>query len=90
MSVATAIGGPGAAQALDERPSGPASDAPEEMPRLTPARGATVISLVALVLANARDIDRDRFFRQLLVYGGIIVAAAPAAVWLLLIVPGFG
>ncbi|ONI80802.1 hypothetical protein ALI22I_42590 [Saccharothrix sp. ALI-22-I] len=44
----------------------------------------------ALVLANARDVDRDRFFRQLLVYGGVIVAAAPAAVWLLLIVPGFG
>ncbi|WP_158850327.1 SLC13 family permease [Saccharothrix deserti] len=44
----------------------------------------------ALVLANARDVDRDRFFRQLLVYGGVIVAAAPVAVWLLLIVPGFG
>ena len=44
----------------------------------------------ALVLANAREVDRDRFFRQLLVYGGVIVAAAPVAVWLLLIVPGFG
>lgn len=43
----------------------------------------------ALVLANARDVDRDRFFRQLLGYGGIVVAAAPVAVWLLLIVPGF-
>ncbi|MEU6640954.1 hypothetical protein ABZ863_00205 [Saccharomonospora sp. NPDC046836] len=28
--------------------------------------------------------------RQLMVYGGIIVAAAPLAVWLALIVPGFG
>lgn len=44
----------------------------------------------ALVLASAPDVDRDRFFRQLLIYGGIIVAAAPAAVWLVLIVPGFG
>lgn len=44
----------------------------------------------ALVLANAPDVDRDRFFRQLLVYGGIIVAVAPVAVWLVLIVPGFG
>jgi di/tricarboxylate transporter len=43
----------------------------------------------ALVLANAQGVDRDRFFRQLMVYGGIIVAAAPAAVWLILIVPGF-
>ncbi|PRX44004.1 UIT1 family transporter [Prauserella shujinwangii] len=44
----------------------------------------------ALVLASAQDVDRDRFFRQLMVYGGIIVAAAPAAVWLVLLVPGFG
>ncbi|WP_199434367.1 SLC13 family permease [Qaidamihabitans albus] len=44
----------------------------------------------ALVLANAQDVDRDRFFKQLMVYGGIIVAAAPAAVWLVLLVPGFG
>ncbi|EHY87404.1 SLC13 family permease [Saccharomonospora azurea] len=44
----------------------------------------------ALVLANAQDVDRDRFFRQLLGYGGIIVAVAPAAVWLMLVVPGFG
>ncbi|WP_216211203.1 SLC13 family permease [Amycolatopsis aidingensis] len=44
----------------------------------------------ALVLASAPDVDRDRFFRQLMVYGGIIVAAAPLAVWLVLVVPGFG
>jgi di/tricarboxylate transporter len=44
----------------------------------------------ALVLANAQGVDRDRFFRQLMVYGGIIVAAAPAAVWLVLVLPGLG
>ncbi|PXY38006.1 SLC13 family permease [Prauserella flavalba] len=44
----------------------------------------------ALVLASAQDVDRDRFFRQLMVYGGIIVAVAPLAAWLVLIVPGFG
>ncbi|TCP45754.1 Na+/H+ antiporter NhaD/arsenite permease-like protein [Tamaricihabitans halophyticus] len=44
----------------------------------------------ALVLASAQDVDRDRFFQQLLVYGGIIVAVAPLVIWLVLIVPGFG
>ncbi|MDG4863251.1 SLC13 family permease [Streptomyces sp. T-3] len=44
----------------------------------------------ALVLAAAPDVDRERFFKQLMVYGGIIVAAVPAAVWLVLVVPGFG
>ena len=44
----------------------------------------------ALVLANAKDVDRDRFFTQLLVYGGIVVAVAPLVVWLLFVVPNFG
>ncbi|MEV8333116.1 SLC13 family permease [Streptomyces niveus] len=44
----------------------------------------------ALVLAAAPDVDRERFFRQLMVYGGIVVAAVPAAVWLVIVVPGFG
>jgi len=44
----------------------------------------------ALVLANAREVDRDAFFRQLLVYGGIMVAVVPAVVWLVFIVPGLG
>ncbi|MFI6093414.1 SLC13 family permease [Streptomyces sp. NPDC051218] len=44
----------------------------------------------ALVLAAAPDVDRERFFRQLMVYGGIVVAVVPAAVWLVLVVPGFG
>ncbi|MDT0319614.1 SLC13 family permease [Streptomyces millisiae] len=36
----------------------------------------------ALVLAAAPDVDRDRFFRQLMIYGGVIVAAVPPVVWL--------
>ncbi len=41
----------------------------------------------ALVLANAQNVDRDAFFRQLMIYGAIVVAAAPAAVWLVMILP---
>jgi di/tricarboxylate transporter len=44
----------------------------------------------ALVLAAAPDVDRDRFFRQLMVYGGVMVAVVPAAVWLTMVVPGLG
>ncbi|MFJ5259580.1 SLC13 family permease [Streptomyces sp. NPDC088387] len=44
----------------------------------------------ALVLAAAPDVDRERFFRQLMMYGGIVVAAAPALAWLVLVVPGLG
>ncbi|MEV6751344.1 SLC13 family permease [Streptomyces sp. NPDC051214] len=44
----------------------------------------------ALVLAAAPDVDRERFFRQLMVYGGVVVAVVPAAVWLVFVVPGFG
>ncbi|MEU5519603.1 SLC13 family permease [Streptomyces sp. NPDC047860] len=44
----------------------------------------------ALVLAAAPDVDRDRFFRQLMAYGGIVVAAVPAIVWLAVVVPGWG
>ncbi len=43
----------------------------------------------ALVLASAPDVDRERFFRQLMVYGGIVVAVVPAVVWLVLVVPGW-
>ncbi len=44
----------------------------------------------ALVLAAAPDVDRERFFRQLMIYGGIVVAVVPALVWLaLVVVPGF-
>lgn len=44
----------------------------------------------AIVIANAKGIDRDVFFRQLLVYGGVIAAAVPLAVWLAFVVPGLG
>ncbi|RFU82962.1 hypothetical protein DY218_30250 [Streptomyces triticagri] len=44
----------------------------------------------ALVLAAAEDVDRERFFRQLMVYGGVVVAVVPAVVWLALVVPGIG
>jgi di/tricarboxylate transporter len=44
----------------------------------------------APVLAAAPDVDRERFFRQLMVYGGIVVAAVPAPARLVLVVPGFG
>ncbi|HCA85026.1 MAG TPA: hypothetical protein DEQ61_05770 [Streptomyces sp.] len=44
----------------------------------------------ALVLAAAPDVDREHFFRQLMIYGGVVVAVVPAAVWLVLVVPGFG
>ncbi|GAA4806588.1 SLC13 family permease [Streptomyces ziwulingensis] len=44
----------------------------------------------ALVLAAAPEADREGFFRQLMVYGGIVVAVVPALAWLVLVVPGFG
>ena len=44
----------------------------------------------ALVLANApSDIDTDRFYRQMLVYSGVVVAVGPLLAWLLLVVPGW-
>ncbi|CAM5406187.1 hypothetical protein SALBM135S_01364 [Streptomyces alboniger] len=44
----------------------------------------------ALVLAAAPDVDREHFFKQLMVYGAIVVAVVPAAAWLVLVVPGWG
>ncbi|WP_268933157.1 SLC13 family permease, partial [Streptomyces albidus (ex Kaewkla and Franco 2022)] len=44
----------------------------------------------ALVLASAEEVDRDRFFRQLMIYGGVVTAAVPALIWLAIVVPGFG
>ncbi|WP_314411484.1 SLC13 family permease [Streptomyces sp. DSM 40484] len=44
----------------------------------------------ALVLAAAPGVDRERFFRQLMMYGGIVVAVVPAVVWLALVVPDWG
>ncbi len=44
----------------------------------------------AIVLANAKGVDRDQFFRQLLRYGAAIVAAVPAALWVVFVLPGLG
>ena len=44
----------------------------------------------ALVLAATPDVDRERFFRQLMMYGGVVVAVVPAVVWLVMVVPGWG
>ncbi|SHF72642.1 SLC13 family permease [Geodermatophilus nigrescens] len=43
----------------------------------------------ALVLANAQNVDRDRFYRQMLGYAGIVVAAGPLLAWLVFVVPGW-
>ncbi len=40
----------------------------------------------ALVLANAQNIERPRFYRQLLLNAGIVVTIAPALCWLVLVV----
>jgi di/tricarboxylate transporter len=40
----------------------------------------------ALVLANAKGIDKDVFFRQLLGYGALVTVTAPAVVWVLFVV----
>ena len=41
----------------------------------------------ALVLANSVDVDRDVFFRRLMVYGAVVVAVAPFLIWLAIVVP---
>ena len=41
----------------------------------------------ALVLANAPEsVDKDRFFRQLVAYGALVVALAPVVLWLVFVV----
>ncbi|MEJ8281288.1 SLC13 family permease [Pseudonocardia spirodelae] len=43
----------------------------------------------ALILANAPDdVDRDRFYRQMLAYAGVVVAVGPLLAWGLLVLPG--
>ncbi|MFR9728252.1 SLC13 family permease [Saccharopolyspora sp. MS10] len=44
----------------------------------------------AIVLANAKGVDREVFFRRLMVYGGVVVAVGPLAAWLVFVVPGLG
>jgi di/tricarboxylate transporter len=43
----------------------------------------------ALVLANAQDIDRDRFYKQMLGYSGAVVVIGPLVAWLVFVVPGW-
>jgi di/tricarboxylate transporter len=43
----------------------------------------------ALVLANAQDVDRDRFYKQILGYAAIVVAVGPFLAWLVFVVPGW-
>jgi Na+/H+ antiporter NhaD/arsenite permease-like protein len=43
----------------------------------------------ALVLANAQDIDRDRFYKQILGYATIVVVVGPLLAWLVFVVPGW-
>ncbi|GLB65949.1 SLC13 family permease [Arthrobacter mangrovi] len=43
----------------------------------------------ALVLANVDDKDRDKFYRKMLIYAGIVVAAGPGLAWLTVLVPGW-
>ncbi|WP_026819044.1 SLC13 family permease [Arthrobacter castelli] len=44
----------------------------------------------ALVLANAPEgTNRDRFYKQILGYGAIVVVAGPPIAWLTLVVPGW-
>ncbi|QUX31254.1 hypothetical protein KGD83_12630 [Nocardiopsis akebiae] len=42
----------------------------------------------ALVLANATGVDPSRFYRQMLVYSGIVVVVGPLVAWGVLVVPG--
>jgi di/tricarboxylate transporter len=44
----------------------------------------------ALVLANAQDVDREAFFRKLLMYGAVVTLVAPLVVWLLFVALGIG
>lgn len=44
----------------------------------------------ALVLANApEDVDKEKFYKQILAYSGIVVAVGPAVAWLVMVVPGW-
>jgi Na+/H+ antiporter NhaD/arsenite permease-like protein len=43
----------------------------------------------ALVLANAQDVDKDRFYKQILAYATIVVVIGPFLAWLVFVVPGW-
>jgi len=41
----------------------------------------------ALVVASAQGVNRDRFYREMLIYSAIMVAVGPLLTWVVLIVP---
>jgi di/tricarboxylate transporter len=43
----------------------------------------------ALVLANAQDVDRDKFYKQILKYSALVVAIGPLIAWATLVLPGW-
>jgi di/tricarboxylate transporter len=43
----------------------------------------------ALLVANVRGMDREVFYRKLLIYGACITVFAPLACWLVLVAPGW-
>jgi di/tricarboxylate transporter len=43
----------------------------------------------ALVLAAAQDVDKDRFYKQILGYATIVVVVGPFLAWLVFVVPGW-
>ena len=43
----------------------------------------------ALVLAAAQDVDRDRFYKQILGYATIVVVVGPFLAWLVFVAPGW-
>ncbi|WP_029430888.1 SLC13 family permease [Blastococcus sp. URHD0036] len=43
----------------------------------------------ALVLANAQDVDKDRFYKQILGYSSLVVVVGPLLAWLVFVVPGW-
>jgi len=43
----------------------------------------------ALVLANAQDVDRDQFYKQILKYSALVVAVGPLIAWATLVLPGW-
>ncbi|GAA3752311.1 SLC13 family permease [Spinactinospora alkalitolerans] len=43
----------------------------------------------ALVLANAKDVDPDRFYKQMLAYSGLVVLLGPLLAWGVLVVPNW-
>ena len=43
----------------------------------------------ALVVANSQGVDKDHFYRQMLIYSAVVVAIGPFLTWLVLILPGW-